>query len=557
MARGGAAARLGRRRREATRAAEVVAIAERLGAPIITSYGGRGIAGTHDLAVGPAASHSGGRRAVGRGRPRDRVGSDLDGMNTQNFSRSRQPERDHVDPVDAKNCRSPTTEVDAATPTPRLSLEAGNRTPWADPQALRANGAAHGPRTSRPPARCASSTRSRRAPRRTRWSRPTCASPATGSPRFTPSRRRGSSRTRWAGARSASASRAALGAALAASDGPTVCVSGDGGFLFACGELATVAQERHPAHHRDRRRRRLRDAALRPAPRATPTFGVDLHTPDFAALRRAFGIPSVHVPDFGKDFAAALNTEPPNLVVVDAAMEPPPTTSPRWYRNTLGAYRRRSMLALVAAAIVAPFTLTGTVTISGTGCGNPGSASVTLPAAGDRCRRPQARRRRGGPALADHRGDGRRLRRRASRPSARATSSAIPAESDTPPDQRAWDDDYAYAIAYRAPATVAYWPGQGIGPPRVRPSKITIGQFETSCCWVSHDPLAQLRRPHRRRVRALPRQLRPEGRRRCTGVPQRRPYKVVLSRPSRCPDLGSRVVLRQGRVRHDASPSAS
>jgi hypothetical protein len=41
----------------------------------------------------------------------------------------------------------------------------------------------------------------------------------------------------------------------------------------------------------------------------------------------------VHVPDFGKDFAAALNSEPPNLVVVDAAMEPPPTTSPRWYRG--------------------------------------------------------------------------------------------------------------------------------------------------------------------------------------------------------------------------------
>jgi len=38
------------------------------------------------------------------------------------------------------------------------------------------------------------------------------------------------------------------------------------------------------------------------------------------------------------------------------------------------------MLAL-AAAIIAPFTLTGTVTISGTGCGNPGSASVALPAA--------------------------------------------------------------------------------------------------------------------------------------------------------------------------------
>ena len=37
----------------------------------------------------------------------------------------------------------------------------------------------------------------------------------------------------------------ALGAALGGA-GPVVSVSGDGGFLYACGELATVAQERIP-----------------------------------------------------------------------------------------------------------------------------------------------------------------------------------------------------------------------------------------------------------------------------------------------------------------------
>jgi acetolactate synthase-1/2/3 large subunit len=114
----------------------------------------------------------------------------------------------------------------------------------------------------------------------------------------------------------------------------TVSVNGDGGFLFACGELATVAQQglpitivivddggygmlRYDQEHK-----------------GTPTFGVDLQRPDYAALGEAFGIPSVHVPDFGKDFSAALNAEPPNLVVVDAVMDPPPTTSPRWYRAT-------------------------------------------------------------------------------------------------------------------------------------------------------------------------------------------------------------------------------
>jgi acetolactate synthase-1/2/3 large subunit len=38
---------------------------------------------------------------------------------------------------------------------------------------------------------------------------------------------------------------ASLGAALAGA-GPVVAVCGDGGFLYACGELATVAQERIP-----------------------------------------------------------------------------------------------------------------------------------------------------------------------------------------------------------------------------------------------------------------------------------------------------------------------
>ena len=36
---------------------------------------------------------------------------------------------------------------------------------------------------------------------------------------------------------------ASLGAALAGA-GPTVCVVGDGGFMYACGELATVVRRR-------------------------------------------------------------------------------------------------------------------------------------------------------------------------------------------------------------------------------------------------------------------------------------------------------------------------
>ena len=69
-----------------------------------------------------------------------------------------------------------------------------------------------------------------------------------------------------------------------------VCVCGDGGFLYGCGELATVAQERIPLTDGDRGRQRLRDAPLRPAPAGDPLLGVDLVRPDFASLAGSFGI---------------------------------------------------------------------------------------------------------------------------------------------------------------------------------------------------------------------------------------------------------------------------
>ena len=117
---------------------------------------------------------------------------------------------------------------------------------------------------------------------------------------------------------------AALGAACA--HAPVVSVSGDGGFLFACGELATAAQERLPLTAvivDDGGYGMLRFDQRRAG---APQHGVDLHTPDFVALAHALG----------DAFAAALRrhvVEPePTVLVADAALTPPPTTSPRWYR---------------------------------------------------------------------------------------------------------------------------------------------------------------------------------------------------------------------------------
>jgi acetolactate synthase-1/2/3 large subunit len=128
---------------------------------------------------------------------------------------------------------------------------------------------------------------------------------------------------------------AALGAA-AAGTGRAVAVVGDGGFLFACGELATAAQERLPLTVvlvDDGGYGMLRFDQVQAG---VPTRGVDLVTPDFAALAAAFGVPAETVDGFGGAFEAALikslDTDGPHLVAVRAALSPPPSTSPRWYR---------------------------------------------------------------------------------------------------------------------------------------------------------------------------------------------------------------------------------
>jgi len=128
-----------------------------------------------------------------------------------------------------------------------------------------------------------------------------------------------------------------IGSALAGA-GPVVSVSGDGGFLYACGELATVAQERIPLTAvivNDGGYGMLRFDQRH---RGEPTFGVDLATPDFVAMARSFGVEAEGVEGLGDEFGRALArhiaTDAPTVLVARAALEPPPTTSPRWYRRT-------------------------------------------------------------------------------------------------------------------------------------------------------------------------------------------------------------------------------
>jgi acetolactate synthase-1/2/3 large subunit len=127
-----------------------------------------------------------------------------------------------------------------------------------------------------------------------------------------------------------------LGAALSGA-GPAVSFSGDGGFLYAVGELATMAQEQIPLTAvivDDGGYGMLRyDQKLK----GDPIYGVDLKTPDFEALAGTFGVAAETVEGLGDAFGSALaehvRRPEPTVLVAKAALDPPPNTSPRWYRR--------------------------------------------------------------------------------------------------------------------------------------------------------------------------------------------------------------------------------
>jgi thiamine pyrophosphate-dependent acetolactate synthase large subunit-like protein len=131
---------------------------------------------------------------------------------------------------------------------------------------------------------------------------------------------------------------AAIGAALAGT-GPVVSISGDGGFLYACGELATVAQDAVPLTAvvvDDGGYGMLRydqDTS------GEARYGVDLVTPDFAALAASFGVRAETVDgledEFGEALAAHVADPDPSLLVARTPepLIPPPNTSPNWYRR--------------------------------------------------------------------------------------------------------------------------------------------------------------------------------------------------------------------------------
>ena len=312
------------------RADEVRALAERLAAPVLTTYGGRGVlAPEHPCCVGMPPHVEPAGRLWDEADLVIAFGSDLDGMNTQNWLQPQPPRvvAVNVDADDAaKNYRvdAITSALDLDRVRPRDG-DVGARV-----RALRAESCRE------------LDGRALRFLDAISFALPEDANVVCDMciPGYWIAGFHGFHHPRklqypmgWGTL--GFAFPAALGASLAGT-GPTVSISGDGGFLFACGELATMAQERLPftaviADDGGYGMLRYDQQRAGGAP-----YGVDLATPDFEALAESFGLPAETVDGlddaFGEALARHVEDPSPSVLVARAALEPPPTTSPRWYR---------------------------------------------------------------------------------------------------------------------------------------------------------------------------------------------------------------------------------
>jgi acetolactate synthase-1/2/3 large subunit len=322
--------------------AEVAQLAERLAAPVITTYNGRGVLPPDHPCLVPGPAH-----VPAHGALWDEadlviaIGSDFDGMTTQNWRMPAPPAllAINVDAEDAvKNYRADHVLVgDARTTTGLLAAAVPARGGRAELDATIAglrSGVSTLVREEEPQAALLLDALARLVPAEATVLADMCIAGywVAGFHRV-PGPRRLIYPMGWGTL--GYAFPAALGAALAGA-GRAVAVVGDGGFLFACGELATAAQEQLPLTVvlvDDGGYGMLRFDQVQAG---VATRGVDLATPDFVALAKAFGVPAGEVDGFGDAFEAALakglDAEGPNLIAVRAALAPPPSTSPRWYR---------------------------------------------------------------------------------------------------------------------------------------------------------------------------------------------------------------------------------
>ncbi|MBC7372703.1 MAG: thiamine pyrophosphate-binding protein [Frankiales bacterium] len=312
---------------------QVAALALALGAPVLTSYGGRGLLPTDHPCVVTLPPHT-----AEAGMLWDQadcvlvLGSDLDFMNTQGFRQPRPPVLLAVDLAELANVE-PDVQVRGDV---RAVLEAVlaappvGRTPWWSSQTVHGDGWAQ--LSARHPEELAFlAALESGLPDDVVVVADMCVAGywyggfgRVGLPRGL------AYPVGWGTL--GFGFPAALGTSL--SGRPTVAVVGDGGFLFACGDLATAAQERLPVTVvlvDDGGYGMLRyDFTVHDE---TPV-GTELEPPDFVALARAFRVDAVEVDvaGLGAAVTAGIASGRANLVVVKLLLAPPPNTSPNWYR---------------------------------------------------------------------------------------------------------------------------------------------------------------------------------------------------------------------------------
>ena len=304
----------------------VAALAERLGAPVLTSYGGRGVLPPehpHLVPLPPSVREAGALWDAA-----DLVvvlGSDLDAMNTQGFRQPQPPRLVTVDLVEPVNYPPDVwLQTDVRTGLQVLLDAAGERRPpwFARPEG---RGLYTGPETAFLDAVEAA------LPEDAVVVADMCV-PGYWYGAFGNVRRpRGLAYPVGWGTLGFGFP-ASLGTAL--SGRPTVAIVGDGGFLFGCGDLATAAQERLPVTVLlvdDGGYGMLRYDFTKDG---EEPVGTELEPPDFVALAKAFRIPAeeVGMDELTEALARHISAGEPSMLVLKATFTPPPNSSPNWYR---------------------------------------------------------------------------------------------------------------------------------------------------------------------------------------------------------------------------------
>ena len=322
----------------------VQALAERLGAPVVTTYAGRGVMAGHPLVVETSTHEPEVDALIGSADLLIVVGSGFDAMHTKNWKMSLPdrrvaislgPEVGRTIDWDALVSADLVATIDAVLGQLSESSGPADRAPWA-PTGLR----------ERVRARLDADERTRPA---VDFVDAIDSWPAEGAvvtdmciPGYwfsshgrQPRPRRLLNPVGWG----------TLGYALPAAIGPaaagvpTLAVCGDGGPMFALGELAALVQERLPVtllvvDDGGYGMLRYDQQVL-----GHPERGVDLVTPDWATLAAAFGIDFVEVADAGElrqALADAAVRPGPSFILMRTLLYPPASTSPRWFETAVG-----------------------------------------------------------------------------------------------------------------------------------------------------------------------------------------------------------------------------